>query len=146
MSAQDPWTPHGHAPGPPPPAGGWAGSTPSYPPPPGQFRPPTPVPAIFGRIIAFAGVAAALTCSVIWFFVGGMSLAAGPLCVECAQGWLPPVAVGVLGPVLPLGLWTVTLILQWRRSLLLLWSLLGWPILGAVNIWAIERFAVLFSQ
>lgn len=152
MSAQDPWAPRGQAPAPPPlppppPAGGWGGPPPyGYPPVAGQLRPPTSVPAIFGRIIAFLGIAAALTCSVIWFFVGGMSLAAGPLCVDCAVGWLPPVAVGVLGPLVPLALWTVTLIMQWRSPLLLLWSLLGWPVLGAVNIWAIERFATLFAQ
>ncbi|MFT4165192.1 MAG: hypothetical protein QM650_08105 [Microlunatus sp.] len=109
-------------------------------------RPPTPVPVVFGRIIAFLGIAAALACSVIWFFVGGMSLAAGPLCVECALGWLPPVAVGLIGPLVPAGIWVAALIAQWRKPLLLVWSLVGWPVLGAVNIWAIERFAVLFNQ
>lgn len=92
------------------------------------------------------GIAAALTCSVIWFFVGGMSLAAGPLCVECAKGWLPPVAVGLIGPLVPAGMWAAALIAQWRKPLLLVWSLVGWPVLGGVNIWAIERFAVLFNQ
>ena len=110
------------------------------------YRPPTPVSVIFGRIIAFAGLAAAVTCCVIWIVVGVAAMAAGPLCVECIRDWLPPVAVGVIGPLVPLVMWTVALVAQWRNPLLLLWSLVIWPVLGAVNVWAIEDFAALFNQ
>lgn len=125
-------------------------SMPSQPRPPAYrplpYRPPTPVSVIFGRIIAFLGIAAALTCSVIWAGVGAMALAAGPLCLECVRDWLPPVAVGVIGPLVPLVMWTVALIAQWRNPLLLLWSLVVWPVLGAFNVWAIEDFASLFNR
>lgn len=150
MSAQGPWTSGGYPPGQPPP-----GSYPQPPPggrwygPPGRYpapRPPTPLTVIFGRIITFLGIAAALTSSVIWMSVGSLSLAAGPLCTECMKGWIPPVAIGALGPILPLVLWTGFLIVQWRRPLLLLWSLLGWPFLGVTNIVALGGFAALFSQ
>jgi hypothetical protein len=77
--------------------------------------------------------------------VATAALAAGPLCAECVQTWLPPVALGVLGPLVPLGIWAIALIAQWRHPLLLLWSLLGWPVLGAVNVWAIEGFVQLFD-
>lgn len=108
--------------------------------------PPAPVTAILGRISCFVGIAAAVVACVIWCFVGAMSVAAGPLCTECMAGWLPPVAIGIVGPILPVMLWTVALIAQWRHPLLLVWSLVGWPILGGTNIWAIESFAALFSQ
>lgn len=112
------------------------------PPPPGPAqRPPTPVAAVLGRLVAFAGVAAALTSCLIWLVVGGFALAAAPTCAECARGWLPPVAVGVVGPLVPLAIWVVALIAQWRHPLLLLWSVAGWPVLGAINVWAIEAFA-----
>lgn len=110
------------------------------------FRPPTPVAAIFGRIICFLGLAAAIICSVIWILVGMLSLAAGPLCTECIGGWVPPVIMGVIGPIVPLGWWIAVLIAQWRRSTLLLWSLPGWLLLGGLNIWAIEQFSALFNR
>lgn len=113
-----------------------------HPPPP---PPQAPVSAIFGRVIAFLGIAAALACCAVWAVVGMFSMAAGPLCLECAREWLPPVAVGVVGPLVPLGLWTVALVAQWRNPLLLVWSLAIWPVLGAANVWAIEDFAALFN-
>ena len=151
MSGQGPWASGGYPP--PPPGGTWPGqpgqpAQPWQPPrqPPPAYRTPTPVSVIFGRIIAFVGIAAALICSVVWVLVGMASMAAGPLCLECYKGWLPPVAVGVFGPLVPLLAWAIVLPLQWRRPLLLLWSLLGWPILGVANIVALGGFAALFSQ
>lgn len=111
-----------------------------------QPRPPVPVAAIVGRIIAMVGIVAALTCSLIWMMVGGLSWGLAPLCTECVQIWLPPVAIGLLGSLIPFMLWVIVLIRQWRRPPLLPWSLLGWPLLGAINVWASELFSAALSS
>ena len=101
--------------------------------------------AVVGRVIGFLGIAAALIAGTIWIVVGILAFAAAPLCTECMQAWLPPVALGTLGALGPLMLWSVTLIVAWRHWSLLLWSLLGWPILGSTNVRALEWFATLFN-
>lgn len=55
MSGQPPWSPLGQG-------------------PVGAYRPLAPVSAIFGRIIGFLGIAAALTCCVIWVVVGAVNV------------------------------------------------------------------------
>ena len=77
------------------------------------------------------GLCAALIAATIWIVVGILALAAAPLCTECMQSWLPPVALGALGSLGPLLLWSIALIVAWRHWSLLAWSLVGWPILGA---------------
>lgn len=99
-----------------------------------------------GRGFSILGIVTALIAVGIWSVVGVLAFAAAPLCTECMQEWLPPVALGALGSLGPLLLWTITLILTWRHWSLLLWGLLGWPILGAVNVRAIEWFATLFGR
>ena len=44
---------------------------------------------------------------------------------------LAPGALGVLGPLVPIAICPNALIRDWRQWSLLLWSLVGWPILGA---------------
>jgi len=116
-----------------------------HPGPPGPRRPPTSWMAVVGRVITILGLCAAVIACLIWIGVGGFAVMAGPLCVECAKAWLPPVALGVLGPLLPIAIWTIALIRAWRHWSLMLWSLVGWPILGAINVRAIEWFVTLFD-
>jgi hypothetical protein len=98
-----------------------------------------------GRVLAFLGIGCAVLLVCVWLIVGALALAAGPLCVECMQSWGPPVAIGLVGPVLAVAIWAIALIAAWRRPLLLLWSLLAWPVLLYSSVFAGQGFVVLLS-
>ena len=95
--------------------------------------------------MSLLGITAGVGAVALWLLVAMFALGNGPLCVECMRSWSPPVGLGVLGSGVAVGIWTIALITQWRRPLLLVWSLLGWPVLFYANVYAIQGFATLFD-